>query len=316
MANIRVARDFFEHHLSDDLKSKIDLSALAIQDGSFVDAELKNNSTDIVYKVPLLTGEDGYLYVLVEHQSEPDYWLPFRLWIYVSRILERYRKQHPHARKLPLVVPIVFYTGKLVYPYSTDLLSLFSENNALVVQGLLGPHRLIDISQFSDEEISGHSWSGLMEMLLKHAKQRDSITLLKQIMRLFIVPLWHEPGADNYITSMLNYLLDQGETENIKSFFSVVQTEMPGEGRVMSIAEKLKQWGREEGVQQGMQQGMQQGEAVIILRLLERRFGQVPLLYVNRIKKANEETLFRWGEKILSACTLSEVFVEEDVVTY
>ena len=63
-----------------------------------------------------------------------------------------------------------------------------------------------------------------------------------------------------------------------------------------------------EGIQKGMQRGVQQGEAAILTRLLQRRFGKLPTKYAQRIAQADAQTLLEWGEKILDAKTLDDVF--------
>jgi hypothetical protein len=66
--------------------------------------------------------------------------------------------------------------------------------------------------------------------------------------------------------------------------------------------------GMQQGLHQGMQQGMQQGEAAVLKRLLQRRFGEVPVIYVQKIDNAGAETLLDWSERILDAKTLEDVF--------
>ena len=59
--------------------------------------------------------------------------------------------------------------------------------------------------------------------------------------------------------------------------------------------------------QEGMQQGMQQGEARVLLRLLQRKFGDLPEAIQRRIEQADERTLLEWSERVLTATRLDEV---------
>jgi len=56
-----------------------------------------------------------------------------------------------------------------------------------------------------------------------------------------------------------------------------------------------------------IEQGVQQGESRVLLRLLARRFGQLPKETVQRIEGADADTLLAWSERILTANTLDEV---------
>lgn len=51
-----------------------------------------------------------YIYLLAEHQTTVDKWMPLRLVRYVLRLLERHREQYP-KNDLPVVYPCIFYTG-------------------------------------------------------------------------------------------------------------------------------------------------------------------------------------------------------------
>lgn len=63
----------------------------------------------------------------------------------------------------------------------------------------------------------------------------------------------------------------------------------------------------EEGTQQGMQQGKHQGEALVLERLLRLKFGALPDEIQRRIKRAGEQTLLQWSERVLTANRLDEV---------
>ncbi len=48
----------------------------------------------------------------------------------------------------------------------------------------------------------------------------------------------------------------------------------------------------------------------LTLLFLKRRFNKIPESYMIRIQQADAETLLLWGEKILDANALEEVFEE------
>ncbi|MCX7673647.1 MAG: DUF4351 domain-containing protein, partial [Thiobacillaceae bacterium] len=73
------------------------------------------------------------------------------------------------------------------------------------------------------------------------------------------------------------------------------------------LAETVEEW-TEQWKQQGLQQGLQQGEALVLERLLARRFGPLSEETRARLQAASREELERWAENILDALTLEEVF--------
>lgn len=81
-------------------------------------------------------------------------------------------------------------------------------------------------------------------------------------------------------------------------------TKYPEEASFMNtFAERFRQ----EGMQQGMQEGMQQGEALLLLRLLFRKFGAIPEDKKRMIEAADSERLLQWSERVLTAESLEDV---------
>jgi flagellar biosynthesis/type III secretory pathway protein FliH len=91
----------------------------------------------------------------------------------------------------------------------------------------------------------------------------------------------------------------------------------------MGLRETLRQWekeflaqgreegreeGRQEGRQEGRREGRQEGEALLLQRLLARRFGPLPAAIVERIAAASPTDLERWGDRVLDAVSLEAVF--------
>jgi hypothetical protein len=75
----------------------------------------------------------------------------------------------------------------------------------------------------------------------------------------------------------------------------------------MTLAEKFDQWA-EEYMRQGMEKGVGQGEALLLQRLLARRFGPLPTAVIARIAAATVEEIETWGDRVLDANSLDEVF--------
>lgn len=64
-------------------------------------------------------------------------------------------------------------------------------------------------------------------------------------------------------------------------------------------------------IEQGIQQGVQQGERMLLLRLLRQRFGNaVDTATERRLATASPAQLDTWGERVLSAATLTELLAD------
>ena len=71
-------------HLPDTLARDLQWSSLTLQDATFVDDELRGSESDLLFSVERTAGDQPpvWLYVLLEHQSKPSRWMPFRLLKY------------------------------------------------------------------------------------------------------------------------------------------------------------------------------------------------------------------------------------------
>jgi Domain of unknown function (DUF4351) len=79
---------------------------------------------------------------------------------------------------------------------------------------------------------------------------------------------------------------------------------------MMTWAEKIEAKGYDRGLEQGHRKGLEhgrrEGEAALLLRMAERKFGQVSPEARGQIEKARPEQLLEWGERLVSARSLEE----------
>ena len=125
MSGSKIAREFFQFHLPKEIQKKIDLNTLEIHKESFLDDTLGVGIMDMLFSVKF-GKEMGYLYLIVEHQK-PDYWVSLKLYKYMLNIYEHHLEKYPKSKQLPLVYPMVFYTGQDKYTAPLDLWSLFAK---------------------------------------------------------------------------------------------------------------------------------------------------------------------------------------------
>jgi flagellar biosynthesis/type III secretory pathway protein FliH len=79
----------------------------------------------------------------------------------------------------------------------------------------------------------------------------------------------------------------------------------------MSLAERFDEWAKEheqKGMAEGIEKGIEKGEVLLLQRQLVRRFGALPNEVVNQIATAASGQIETWGDRVLDAATLDEVF--------
>lgn len=247
------ARDFLDVHLPPALRQACDLNTLRLESSSFIEEDLRAYYSDVLYSLKAGQG-DGYIYALIEHQSSPDRHMGFRLMRYAIAAMQRHLDADND--KLPLVIPILFYHGQVTpYPYPMNWLQEFSEPE-LAGQLYSNDFPLVDVTVISDDEIMTHRRMAILELLQKHVRQRDLAELLEQLVTLLLAGYTN----NEQLTSLMNYMLQVGDTAAPETFIRELARRAPQHEEVlMTIAQKLEQKGRLEGIQLGEAKGRQEG---------------------------------------------------------
>lgn len=256
-----IARDFMDLHLPAELRAICDLSTLKLESGSFVEEDLRQYFSDVLYSLKTTAG-DGYIHVLVEHQSTPDRHMAFRLMRYAVAAMQRHLEAG--HKQLPLVIPVLFYTGKRSpYPYSTCWLDEFDA--PALAENLYGSaFPLVDVTVIPDEVIMGHRSMAALTLLQKHIHQRDIVTLTDRLATLLMADYPSSPQ----VTALIHYLLQAGESADSEAFVRELAQRVPQHGdALMTIAQQLEQKGIEKGIQLGRQEGRTEGEREATLKI-------------------------------------------------
>jgi predicted transposase/invertase (TIGR01784 family) len=272
-----------------EVAAALDFDRLDIRKDSFIDPELQEHFSDILYRVGLAGGGESYVYVLFEHKSYPDPRIAWQLLRYMTRIWEQADKQ-----KQPLlpIVPLVVYHGRpqwRISPYFSDLFDLPD-----VLRPYFPDFRyfLADLGQVSDEEIKHRVERAVILQIgllsLKYIYAEDVAEQLKRTIRLALALLDQETGLE-YIQTILRYHTAGTDKLSESDVKMIVQTLIDeGDNLMPTLAE---QWveqgkaiglekGREEGEAIGRQKGREEGreegrEAAlnVLRRFLATRFG-------------------------------------------
>ena len=229
------ARDFLDIYLPSTLRELCDLQTLKLESGSFIEDSLRASYSDVLWSLKTNEG-DGYIYVVIEHQSSPDAHMAFRLMRYAMAAMQR----HLDAghKTLPLVIPMLFYHGALSpYPFSLCWLDEFDD--PIVARQLYSAtFPLVDITVIPDDEIMQHRRIALLELMQKHIRKRDLMGLVEQLVSLLATGY----ANDSQLKTLFNYMMQFGNTPHVDKFIREVAQRVPQQKEsLMTIAEVLQQ---------------------------------------------------------------------------
>jgi predicted transposase/invertase (TIGR01784 family) len=297
------------------LAEALDWQTLTLRPGSFVDAALTHQHTDLLYSAMWRDGGETLVYLLFEHQSTPptEGLMAYRLLRYQDRIWQRWRADHPKAKTLPMIIPIVMYHGVMPWsePRSFDaLLDVPAAMRPAVEPYLVRfTYLLLDLSEIPDEELREGAMmtalAKLVSMCFKHARtSADFVQILSRWMNV-VRQVARAPHGLEALAQVMRYILEVNEQVRPEVLQALLEREIGPETKdtIVTAGQQLIEQGRKEGRQQGIQG--------LLLRLLRQRFGdQVDTDAEQRLATASVEQIETWSMRVLSAATLAEVLAD------
>jgi predicted transposase YdaD len=299
------------------LAARIDFGTLVRVPGSFVEEEkLQQSFTDLLFTAKL-GGHEAFLYILFEHQSTNDPLMAFRLLRYMVRIWETYLKDHPNARRLPMVIPVVLHHGLSGWKPDATFASLYdAPPEVLAAAGEYAANfrfALDDLHEVTDEELRSRAMSALARLALGcmlHARSPDELLDRLRGWADLVHEVRRAPNGGGAIVAVWQYIMrvsgNHRGQETLSRVLATVGHDREARAEVMSAAEDFIEQGRQEGLQEGRLERHRK----VLLRMLRLRFGELPETVVSSIATATDEALDRWTDRVLTASTPDEVIRE------
>jgi hypothetical protein len=303
-----VIEDLFPHFLRffyPELAGQIDWD----RPYTFLDKELQSISrkkdkkgrryVDKLVRVYLLDGQEEWLLIHIEVQSDRDDLLPRRMFVYNYRIFERYGREVVSLAVLGDLesdwLPRRFAYGRAGAEMSLTFLVaklLEIEENA-DLETIANPFALVTLAHLSAKRTSGsmpqrmRAKLRLFRLALKRGMSREEIRrLVKFIDWVMILP----ENLDKQILETLN----QEEEAVMQTHMPIWEREAHANGK-----KEGKQEGKQEGKLEGKQEGKLEGKLEALMLMIETRFGEIPEWVPTKVGSADETALSRWLKALM-----------------
>lgn len=300
-----IVQDLLRNYLPSATVEALDLATLTLQKDSFIDEELRQHYTDLLYAVEMRNGAPAQVYILFEHKSYADPLTSFQILRYLVRIWERMLRQ---SQPLSPIVPLVFYHGLEEWNAPQLFSDLLGAPDALASYAPHFAYELLDLSAIPEEQIKGEVLLRAVLLAFRSVLRPSVGVRLFDIVRL-LSELTPERSALQYIETLLRYLVAAPSDLTIEQIRTVLDT-VGKEKQTMLISPAAQEWlelGREEGLELGREEGLAQGKRQMLLDLITYRFGEPsPDLYA-ALDACDPQQLSQISHIVLDADNAAEV---------
>ena len=309
--NILRSRDNFpilEGFLSELLGTNVTITSLLESESNKETADDKSNRVDVLAE--LGNGEK----VIIEVQCERQWDFLLRMLYGVSKVVVEHLKEGDKYEKIPRVISVNIVYFKLghgkdyIYKGTTQFKGIH-ENDILIldekekehypdhidaISNIFPEYYVLKVSEF-DLKIKNtlDEWMyALKESEVKPEFKAKGIQSAGRKLDVLKLSKEERQRYENHI----------GNARNSQSVLETSYLDGRFDGR---------KEGRQEGLAEGVAKGRQEGEISLLTRQLKRRFGEaVNEKHLHLLEEANEDKLSQWGENLIDAKHIDEVFRE------
>jgi predicted transposase/invertase (TIGR01784 family) len=234
------------------LVARMDFSTLSLEAGSFVDEELREQHTDLLYSVTL-AGQRALAYILFEHQSSGEQWMALRLLRYMLRIWDKCVVDG--GTRLPVIIPVVLHHGASGWRAATCFEGLFDLPPEAAEFTPYFRFALDDLAVHSEASLRDRATSAFTRLVLSALQQIRGERQLDLVLRGWsglIRELSAAPNGQRGLQLLFQYIFEvRGADELAAIETTASELGHESEENMETIAQFLRRQGRQEGRQEG-----------------------------------------------------------------
>ena len=298
------------------LADSIPFDRLQLDPTTYVQRDYRHLESDLVLRGPLRRRTlDLLIYILIEHQSEPDELMPFRVLEYVVAIyrsqLRAWGQTHKslHGFAFQPVLPVVFYTGSRPWPALGHLSDLVAGGPQFAALAPVLEPVFVNLRDTPDSQLvsAGGAFGQVLRLVQqRHARGSTFRSLLGQVVQA----LEGMPDAERLRwLDLLSYIhaLVYHEREDAPAMQKVIEDSVQTDPHRLEIKKMGKSYA-EVLKDEGHNEGRLKSRRESLLRLIRLRFKEPPTNVLTAIEAcADIAQLDAWFDSAVTARRLAEV---------
>lgn len=301
-----------------ELAAALDFDRTEPLDREFLLEDWRRRESDLLFRVPFRTPETAppaLICILVEHQSVPDPTMPLRMLLYAVLYWERewkaWEDAHPRGRPLQLtpVLPVVFHTGTEPWRTHRTLAELFVGPEQVRPVAPHWPLLFWELAEHSSERLLGSASAWLRSLAVIRAEGEDAPTFEAVFAEVLRRLEWLGGTEEMRRKELLWFVLSwafrrrpKAEQDRIATVARASQSDRVHQEEAETMAKGLGlSWEQEEKIRlaecarQSARQAELRTRKEVLRALLEKRFGTLPDVVLQRIESATDAERLQSG---------------------
>ncbi len=266
-----LAVELLELVLPPKLLELLDVQSLTLALGSFVDEQLKESFSDLVYLARLKNDQTVCISFLFEHKSYPPA-QPVQLQL-LRYLVNSWETDLRQNRGLTPVIPIVIYQGKASWEKETFAMQFEQLPEAYLPYLPEFDFLFLSLREISDEVLFSLNLGLLQNVLLtmKHAREDEYLRHHFAQIVIFAEPI-EQNELVRFIFEMTLLYLQSVSTIPKNEFKAMVTEQLPPDLKKQALTtfEQFLLEGEERGIAKGIEQGIEQGQRNMVLAVLQK----------------------------------------------
>ena len=265
------------------LNTQLEVQDIEKYNSSFINKVFQNREADIVYKI-----KDRSIFILIEHQTKVDYLMPYRILEYEVAIMQSaidLDKIKNKESKIPLVIPIVLYTGNKKWNAKKYL-----EENQEKIEGIengLGNYNLIDINEMTEKELlEDNSFISKMILIEKSKNTENIVEILEKI-----VKITKEEDKET-LRRIISIILE--EKIGITKAKELIEKMEGDEGNMLAVVDMIRRENQmyiEIGKKEGEKQGELKEKIKVVTKMIKEKFSVDMIQKITGVNKEEIEKI-------------------------
>ena len=305
--------NFFQLIFEPDIIAELNIDKMSQYPTESIGEQNQQRLNDVMWKIHFNDGDELYVLLMIETQSNVDRMMALRIARYVINWYTYLEAKGDTKKGLPPIVPVVFYNGTKPWKAATKLRELIALPEESRIGSVLMDAQFILVDGQHEVRTGKLPSDNVVTTLLRAVHSKDTKEFMENFDETtrFVI----EAGqSEEFLDTIINFIRAHKRFDKSEWFKSVSNQELADMASIgipeweQEFIQKGIEQGIERGIEQGIDRGAESKSRDILRSLLAQRFGDLDTAVETKVERASGQQLDRWLDRVIIAPTLSEIF--------